>query len=84
VELDSANSDAMWLKAAAWDRYQMRLGLPQWYGTQFVRDPGEPWRLYDVDTTAVTDEERAAHGVPTLAEQRARVDRMNEPRPDGG
>lgn len=81
VELDSANVAARWLTAAAWDRYQMRLGLPQWYGTQFVKDnPDDPWRLYDIDTTAVTDEERAQAGVPTLAEARARAVELNRAR----
>lgn len=77
VSLDSTNASAKWLMAAAWDRYQMRLGLPQWYGTQFVRQANEPWRLYDMDTTKVTDAERQRLGVRTLAESRARVLEMN-------
>jgi len=78
VELDSTNTSAKWLVAAAWDRYLMRKGEPQWYGTQFRSDgPGTPWRLYDIDTTAVTDEERQELNVPTLAEARARVEEMN-------
>ena len=66
--------------AAAWDRYQMRLGKPQWYGTQFVRDDMDmdsPWRLYEVDTTAVTDADRRRLNVPPLADARARVETMN-------
>lgn len=79
VELDSSNESAKWLSAAAWDRYLMRKGEPQWYGTQFVSDgPGEPWQLYDIDTTAVTDSARVSLGVRTLAESRARVREMNE------
>ncbi len=82
VDIDSTNSDAKWLMAAAWDRYQMRRGDPQWYGTQFVKDtPESQWRLYDVDTTAVTDAERILLGVPTLAESRVRVAEMNRRRP---
>lgn len=78
MALDSTNASAKWLYAAAWDRYQMRASLPQWYGTQFVRNANEPWRLYDIDTTKVTDAERRALGVPTLAESRARVLEMNQ------
>lgn len=79
VALDSTNADAKWLMAAAWDRYQMRLGLPQWYGTQFVKDDeGSPWRLYDIDTTAASDQERQRLGVPTLAESRARVEEFGQ------
>ncbi len=79
VELDTSNADAKWLMAAAWDRYQMRKGKPQWYGTQYVNDgPGTPWRLYDIDTTAVSDEQRLALGTRTLSEARARVASMNQ------
>jgi hypothetical protein len=78
VDLDSTNEGAAWLMAAAWDRYRMRQGQPQWYGTQFVKDSmNAPWRLYDVDTTAVTDAERRALGVPPLDSARARAVRMN-------
>lgn len=81
AELDSTNTAAKWLTAAAWDRYRMRLGLPQWYGTQFVKDqPEDPWRLYDIDTTAVTDETRRRMGVRTLAEARAQVEVLNSER----
>ena len=80
VELDSSNADAKWLMAAAWDRYQMRRGEPQWYGTQFVKDPPDsPWRLYDIDTTKVSDEDRRRLGVRSLAEARAHVASMNAP-----
>lgn len=76
VELDSTNTSAKRLVAAAWDRYLMRKGEPQWYGTQYVNDgPGTPWRLYDIDTTAVTDDERRQLNVPTLAEARARAEK---------
>ncbi len=78
VEQDSTHEKAPWLMAAAWDRYKMRLGEPQWYGTQFVKDnPDSPWRLYDVDTTAVTDADRARLGVPPLDSARARVKGLN-------
>jgi hypothetical protein len=77
VELDSTNARAKWLMAASWDRYQMRLGKPQWYGTQYVKDGDDLWRLYDIDTTAVSDEMRRQLGVPSLAESRARVQKYN-------
>ncbi len=66
---------ARWLAAAAKDRGLMRLGLPQRYGTQYnIADDGA-WILWDVDPST-TDEERAAWNVPTLAENRARGERM--------
>lgn len=80
VGLDSTNASATWLLAASWDRYQMRLGKPQWYGTQYVKDSENgPWRLYDIDTTAVSDHARRQLGVPTLEEARVRVEEFNRP-----
>jgi hypothetical protein len=79
VELDSTHSKARWLTAAAWDRYLMSKGEPQWYGTQFRRrDHTGPWELYEVDTTRVTDAERIRAGLETLAEQRLRAKALNE------
>jgi hypothetical protein len=75
ASLDPSLGKARWLAAAAKDRGLMRLGLPQRYGTQFnIADDGA-WILWDVDPT-VTDDERAAWNVPTLAENRARGESM--------
>ena len=72
VRIDADHEGAKWLMAAAWDRQKMYAGEPQWYGTQYVTDgPDTPWRLYDIDTTKVTDEDRAKLGVPSLAEARS-------------
>jgi tetratricopeptide (TPR) repeat protein len=77
VELDSTRNK--WLLAAAIDRDLMRRGKPQVYGTQYRRmSEDEPWVLYEVDTTAVTDEERLAYNVPTLAQTRERLKLMNK------
>jgi hypothetical protein len=70
-------SAARWLQAASWDRLLLRFGQPQWYGTQYVRDDSGRWMLYEVHPDAVTDEQRAAWSVPSLAEARARVAQMN-------
>lgn len=76
IELDSSMDK--WLLAAAVDRHLMRKGEPQIYGTQYRRDSQDgPWYLYEIDTTQVTDEERKAHRVETLAEQKERVKQMN-------
>lgn len=71
--LDPADKRCKWLSAAAWDRLLMRLNKPQWYGTQFTKASGGAWELYVVDETAVSDAERAEHGVPPLAESKARA-----------
>jgi hypothetical protein len=75
--LDDSSEAARWLKAATWDRLMLKLGRPQWYGTQFVRDDQGKWVLYTVDTDAVTDEQRAALAVPSLVESESRVAIMN-------
>jgi tetratricopeptide (TPR) repeat protein len=75
--LDSSRSK--WLLAAAIDRDLMRRGKPQIYGTQYRRmGTDEPWELYELDTTKVTDKERKEYGVETLAEQREKLRMMNK------
>src|SRR5260370_18349851 len=63
AELGHPNS--RWLTAAAYDRWLMRQGKPQKYGTQYTSHNNEPYRLWDVDPTT-TDEERAAWNAPSL------------------
>jgi len=68
---------AQWLKAASWDRLMLHHEQPQWYGTQYVRDDSGRWVLHEVDPDAVTDEQRTAWSVPSLAESQARAAQMN-------
>ncbi|MCF0074969.1 hypothetical protein LZD49_31080 [Dyadobacter sp. CY261] len=76
IELDSTVN--RWLLAAAIDRHLMRKGLPQTYGTQYIMigQTGK-WQRYQIDTTKVTDQERKAYNVETLAEQTEKERRMN-------
>jgi len=76
IALDSTRNK--WLLAAAIDRHLMRKKEPQIYGTQFTRNQGLPWRLYNIDTTVISDQERVVYGVETLAEQREKVKRLNK------
>ncbi len=76
VELDGNNRKAKWLVAASEDRVLMYEKKPQKYGTQFSTDPTGKWVLWPVDGT-VTDEQRLALNVPTLAEAKAREAQMN-------
>ena len=76
IELDPTINK--WLLAAAIDRDLMRRQKPQIYGTQFVMLNGETkWKRYNIDTTKVTDAERMAHNVETLAEQLVKERNMN-------
>ena len=82
VELEPDTSSqvyksAKWLVAAATDRHLHRQGEPQIFGTQFVRHGG-PWTMEPFDREAMSDEERAAHGVAPIEKQEARLEAMNE------
>lgn len=76
VKLDPANMNAKWLYAAATDRYLQRTGKPQVYGTQYTKVDGR-WTLEPFDPKGVTDAERLRHGVPTLAERREFIEKLN-------
>lgn len=67
------------LFAQALDREQVLAGNPQKFGTQVVLEGGR-WELYPLDP-AVTDADRAAWGVPPLAELRARRETLATPAP---
>jgi len=75
IDLDATQDK--WLLAAAIDRDLMRRNEPQIYGTQYRREGDEPWYLYEIDTTVITDAQRVEYGVETLAEQREKERRMN-------
>ena len=63
------------LVATAVDRRAMVAGKPQKYGTQIVERDGR-WQLHPVDP-ATTDAERAAMGLPPLADAQARAAALN-------
>ena len=76
VKLDSTANKS--LLAAAIDRYLLSKDEPQIYGTQYQKlGEDEPWRLGKMDTTKISDAERIAYGVETLAQQREKVKSMN-------
>jgi hypothetical protein len=56
-----------WLTAASWDRIMTTQLQPQWYGTQFQSDDTGMF-LYPLADGAVSDDDRKAMQVPTLAE----------------
>jgi hypothetical protein len=60
--------------AAAWDRSLLARGLPQRFGTQFIRENGR-WTVGRVDPN-VTDSERAFYGVPPLWVQRQNAEQL--------
>jgi hypothetical protein len=71
------HSTGRWLTAASYDRWLMRQGKPQKYGTQYTMPPGSSmFTLYEVDPTT-TDEERAEWNVPSLADAHKRAAEIN-------
>jgi hypothetical protein len=82
VRLDPKNGDARMLTAQAWDRILVKSGKPQWYGTQFSRDKATgKWAINPTDPTAVTEAQREAMGIPTLAQTQAHLDAVNARKP---
>ena len=73
------HSTGRWLTAAAYDRWLMKQGKPQKYGTQYTAQNGSSFTLYEVDP-ATTDEERAEWNVPPLAEAQQRTVEINKRR----
>jgi hypothetical protein len=65
-------ADAAWIAAASLDRYLMKIGRPQIYGTQYVTPPGQPTTQEPYDRALVSDALRGALGVPGQAEQERR------------
>jgi len=69
------------LAAAAEDRFLMKIGRPQRFGTQFQSEGGEPLRLYAVGE-GVSDELRRVMGVPPISQAKhpSRTSRMRNER----
>lgn len=73
---DLGHPRARYMVAASYDRWLMRQGRPQKYGTNSINDGGRA-RVWDYDP-AVTDAERATWDVPPLAELLARAEQINQ------
>jgi hypothetical protein len=70
--------NARWLVAATEDRFLMKIGRKQRFGTQY--EPADEPGKYRVAATdpQVTDELRAVLGTPSLAEARATASRFDK------
>tara|TARA_Y100000588_G_C13828334_1_gene742474 strand:+ start:100 stop:693 length:594 start_codon:yes stop_codon:yes gene_type:complete len=81
ASLDPNNKNANWLSCAAEDRYLLKVGKPQVWGTQLDRkmnDAGthEIYYLENFNKSARPDDQRKLCGIPTLAEIESRLERM--------
>ena len=68
--LNPESKRAKWLFAATWDRMLLSMNKPQWYGTQYSVSSKGLLELEEIDESAVSDADRVALGLPTLAEAR--------------
>ncbi|QTC92786.1 hypothetical protein [Brevundimonas goettingensis] len=68
---------AAWIAAASLDRYLQMKGEPQIYGTQTTVRQGEAPTDDPYNRGLVPDSLRTAMGVPTLAEQAAKLEAVN-------
>ncbi len=78
---DLGHPEALWLAAAALDRWLLRQDRPQRFGTQSIGDGQGGLRVWDVDP-ATTDVERAAWNVPSLAALHAQAAAHPRQEPD--
>lgn len=79
VVLDSADRRNWRVMALAWDQLQVVQQKPQWFATvvSCVTPILGRCTLAPIDTTRVTEAQRVEFGLPTLFEQRQRVDSLN-------
>lgn len=66
--VEPGDNSARWLYAATKDRSLLSQGLPQKYGTQFMKNSDGEWVLVEPVDPNTTDEERAEWDVPPLDE----------------
>jgi len=76
LTLDPDHSGLRWMFAVTKDRWLWSVGKAQIYGTQSTIRDGR-WTLEPLDTLAVTDEDRAALGLPSLEYYMNRVEALN-------
>ena len=81
ASLDPDNTKANWLSCAAEDRYLLKIGKPQVWGTQLKRKMNaagtyEVYYLENFDKNARPDEQIKRCGIPVLSEIESRLERM--------
>ncbi len=82
VVADTSDRVSWRLMANAWDQLQVVQRQPQWFGTvvRCTSAANARCSLAPIDTTRVTDPQRAELGLRTLLQQREHVDSLNRPR----
>jgi hypothetical protein len=83
VVADTADRRNWRMMAYAWDQYQLAQQRPQWFATVVSCPDVTPRKcqLAPIDTTHVTDAQRAELGLRTLVQQREMLDSLNRSKP---
>lgn len=70
LEFDNKHRMSPWLAAATKDRYLLKAGKPQWFGTQAMEFMQETRKMGmnpdKIDTTAVSSDQRKAWNAPSM------------------
>lgn len=72
-------AEANWIAAATLDRYLMKIGQPQIYGTQYTRSKESGVTMDPYDRALIPDSLRTTLGVPMQAEQLKKLEGMKAP-----
>ena len=75
MTIQPTSKDYAYMAASTWDRFMVKSGRPQWYGTKCRHEPDQSGRdqLLPVDESAVTDSDRARFDLKPLEVMRAHV-----------
>jgi hypothetical protein len=75
MTIEPTNKDYAYMAASTWDRFMLKQGRPQWYGTKCRHAPDQSGKdqLHPVDETAVNDSDRARFDLKPLEVMRAHI-----------
>lgn len=75
MTIEPTSKDYAYMAASTWDRFMVKQGRPQWYGTKCRHEPDQSGKdqLHPVDETAVTDSDRARFDLKPLEVMRAHI-----------
>jgi hypothetical protein len=75
MTIEPTSKDYAYMAASTWDRFMIKQGKPQWYGTKCRHEPDQSGKdqLLPVDEAAVTDSDRARFDLKPLEVMRAHI-----------
>jgi hypothetical protein len=79
VAVAKGSDSALWIVAATLDRYLIKIGQSQIYGTQFHKTPDTPMTQEPYNRVLISDALRKQLGVPNQAAQQKQLKQFTEP-----